>query len=582
MPRVSPLPGFYPIRKVRSFLMRFPAHRAFCFALLLGVWLSATAFAQTAQKPGTGVITGRITLSSKPVANIGVVVLSSERGIERSAVARATTDYEGRYRLTNVPAGRYSVMAIAPAMVGESEDTYGEAGKMVTIAEGETVEKIDFSLVKGGVITGRVTDADGAPVIGERIHLNQSGNQNQNRWRGFSNLNPFMYETDDRGIYRIYGIAPGRYTVSIGESSEAGSVRFGFGGRGYYTRTFHPDATEEAKATVIEIGEGSEATNVDITVGRKAKSYMASGRVVDENGKPVVGVRVGNGALMADGRRMGGFGWGTVTDAKGEFRLDGLMPGRYAAFVWTEGNTQMDSYSDMVSFEITEGNISGLEVKLHRGSSISGTVVIEGTSDRAVLAKLSQLTLAAGVEGEGVMVPNYANVKIAPDGSFRITGLRPGKARIYLATYPPIPGFALARIEREGITQREIEVTPGSQITGVRVVIEFGSGSVRGLVRVENGTLPEKARLFVSARRRGGDTTGPANRGAQVDARGRFLIEGLPTGDYDLILQAIIPEAPARRIAPVKQSVTVANGVETETTMTLDLNARPPEVRDNE
>jgi protocatechuate 3,4-dioxygenase beta subunit len=560
--------------------MRFLARTAF-LSLMLGAMLSG-ALAQTAQKPATGVITGRVTYGEKAAANVGVVLLSAERMMmQRGALMKVTTDYEGRYRMVNVPVGRFNVLAVAPAYVGPSEGTFGEQGKTVTIAEGETVEKIDFSLVKGGVITGRVTTADGVPVIGEHVQLNQIDKQGQSFQRGLSNSNPFMFETDDRGIYRLYGIAPGRYTISVGETAEEGSVRFGFGGRGYYTRTFHPGVTEEAKATVIEIAEGSEATNVDITLGGKSKSFTASGRVVDDSGKPVVGARIGNGAVMKDGKSMGGFGWGNLSDSNGAFRLDGLVPGRYAAFVWNEGG-ELDGYTDAVQFEITEGNISGLELKLHRGASISGVAVIEGTNDRAALAKLSQLSLGANSETEGLAPPVYAQVKIAPDGSFRITGLRPGKIRLYLATYPPLPGFSLTRIEREGLPQREIEITAGAQVTNVRVVIEYGTGSVRGLVNVENGPLPEGTQMYISARRRG-DTAGPDRRGAQVDSRGRFVLEGMSSGEYELTLQTFTPGAQQpRRFAPVKQSVTVTNGVESETTLTLDLNAKQPEGDKNE
>ncbi|HEV7844556.1 MAG TPA: carboxypeptidase-like regulatory domain-containing protein, partial [Pyrinomonadaceae bacterium] len=295
--------------------MRFLS-RAALHALLLGTILSAaTTPAQNPQKQATGIITGRVTLGEKAAANISVALMPSERTMERAAIAKATTDYEGRYRLSNIPAGRYSVVAIAPAFVGPTDGMYGEPGKTVTISEGETVEKIDFALTRGGVITGRVTDSEGAPVIGERVQLNQQ--QGQSRWNNFSSFNPFMFETDDRGIYRIYGIPAGRYTVSIGDAGEGGAIRFGFGGRGYYKRTFHPNVTEEAKATVIELAEGGEAASVDITVGGKSKSFVATGRVVDENGKPVAGVRIGNSALMKDGNRMGGFGFGTLTDTNG-------------------------------------------------------------------------------------------------------------------------------------------------------------------------------------------------------------------------------------------------------------------------
>jgi protocatechuate 3,4-dioxygenase beta subunit len=543
---------------------------AFFGVLLLGIAASA-ALAQSTQKQGTGTITGQIMLGDKGMANVAVVLYPPERTPERTAVARATTDYQGHYRLTGVPAGRYNVVAVAPAMVGPSDGIFGESGKAVTIAEGEMVEKIDVSLTRGGVITGRVTDADGAPVIGERINL--SSVDKTQRGRNYASFNPFMNQTDDRGIYRLYGLSPGRYTVSIGESAENPGVRFGSGGRGYYARTFHPNVTDESKATIIEITEGSEASNVDITLGRKAQTFAAAGRVVDESGKPVPNVRIGHGAVMQEQNRLGAFGFGTVTDDNGRFRLDGMIPGRYAAFVWSDLDT--GGYSDPVMFEIAEGDVSGLELKMRRGASISGVAVVEGTADRSVLAKLSQLRLSANPSqpSETLSVPIYSGTTINPDGSFRITGVRPGKSRLYLSSYPPILGFTLARVEREGIAAREIDVAPGAQVSGLRVVIEYGTGSVRGMVKLENGTLPEGLRMNVTARRTD-EPNSPMSRGSQVDARGRYLIEGLATGEYEVSLYVYLVTTGSRPrgFPSIKQNITVTSGVAAEVNLTFDLN----------
>lgn len=552
--------------------MRPLKHYAFFSLLLLGVTFNAV-FAQSTQKQGTGIITGQITLGDKGVANITVLLYAPERTPERAAVARATTDYEGRYRLTGVPPGRYTLVAVAPAMVGPNEGMFGETGKAVTISEGETVEKIDIALARGGVITGRVTDADGAPVIGQRINLSLADKTQQGRRS--SSFNPFMFETDDRGVYRLYGLPPGRYTVSVGESSENISIRFGAGGRGYFTRTFHPNVTDESKATVIEVSEGSEASNVDITLGRKLQTYAATGRAVDESGQPVPNARIIQAAVTKEQNRIGSLGYGTLTDDQGRFRLDGMIPGRYAAFVWSDAAT--NTYSDPVTFEITEGDVSGLEVKVRRGASISGVVVIEGAADRSTLAKLSEMKLYAGPVSppQGKLVaPTLSNASIAPDGSFRLTGVRAGKVRLSLYSYPPVPGFSLARVEHDGISSNEIEIAPGKEVAGVRVVVEYGTGSVRGTVKLENGTLPEGLRMNVTARRTT-DTGPPMPRGSQVDARGRFLIEGLPPGEYEVSLYVYLVTTGSRPrgMPPIKQTTTVTNGVTSEVDLTFDLNA---------
>ncbi|MBA3442990.1 MAG: hypothetical protein H0T92_24355, partial [Pyrinomonadaceae bacterium] len=62
--------------------------------------------------------------------------------------------------------------------------------------------------------------------------------------------------------------------------------------------------------------------------------------------------------------------------------------------------------------------------------------------------------------------------------------------------------------------------------------------------------------------------------GSEVDARGRFIIEGLPSGTYELTLN-VRSNTPTSTLPPqqVKQTVNVTNGTETEATLTLNLTA---------
>jgi hypothetical protein len=143
----------------------------------------------------------------------------------------------------------------------------GARGKMLMLAEGEDVQGIDFSLVRGGVIAGKVTDADGRPVIEERLTIVPEGQDNRNP-RMSAPVFAGGFQTDDRGVYRIYGTPAGRYKIFVGAADHEYSpgVRFG---RIAYRRTFYPDAAEAEDAKVIEVSEGSEATNIDIRAPSK-------------------------------------------------------------------------------------------------------------------------------------------------------------------------------------------------------------------------------------------------------------------------------------------------------------------------
>ena len=546
-------------------------------SLLILFVLSCSICAQeTEQKGGSATVTGRITVGNKPAPNITVVAAQAEFSPQRREAARATTDYEGNYRLMNLAAGRYSVTPLAPAMVIPGDNMYGSAGRFVIVSEGEMIEKIDFSITRGGVITGRITDSDGKPVIEERVQLTPADNTNPGR---FFMLNPFMLQTDDRGIYRIYGIPPGRYTLSVGVASQDGMVRVGPVSRGYFERTFYPGETDIKKATIIEVTEGGEAKEINIKLGRRSQTFIVSGRVVDaETGSPVPNVVIGYGSYSPAEKQITSYGFGqSRTNARGQFTLEGVVPGRFAAFTMVEAET----YAEPAPFEVRDADVGGLEVKVRRGATLTGVTQIEGTTDKAVMARLQQLSIGISVQSPTLGPPGSRPATINPDGSFRLTGLPPGRASLYLHVYPQPKDLRLVRVERDGVAQPNgIEITPGADIRNVRVIFEYGGGSIRGQVTVENGQLPEGSRMFVFINKPDDQANAQPVSYSQADTRGRFLIEGLPTGEYIIVINAQFPPGAGRAPRSVKQNVTVANGMETEARMVLDLSPTEGEGKD--
>ena len=547
------------------------------FALLLSVSNSPAyplARQSNDSKSPSGSISGRVTSNGKPVPRVPVILTQNPFDGEGKPVARTTTDQDGRFRIANVPAGSFNLSAFAPAFVFDERSSWGQDGKRMTISPGEAIEGVDVELRRGGVITGKVSDSAGRPVVEERVTLTMIDEQGRHRG-GFDPLGWEGAQTDDRGVYRIFGVPEGRYIASVGQSPSQWNSS-AVHGNAYYPLTFHPGVGDASMAAVIELAAGAESTGVDIVLGRPEKAYTASGRIVDaETGKPAANVQYGYG-ILHDSRGIAfmGFG-GTRSDAQGGFRFEGILPNHYAAFVIKESESEY--YSDLAPFDIVDADVSGLEIKMRRGSSISGIAVLEGLPGRDAAEKLAGLRIRAFIQSTEPGAPFSRPSQIAPDGSFRITGLRPGKVRLLFGGYPPPKGFALTRVDRDGVEQRDgsFEIAADEEVSGVRVTIAYGTSVIRGQLKITGRGLPQGARFSVRLKLAGSEST-RSDWSTEADDRKRFLFEDVPPGDYELIVAGYIdvPGAPASKLPEVKKRVTVGNNGEVEITIIIDLNAK--------
>jgi hypothetical protein len=590
------------------------------FCLLILLIVSRAALSQASNVAGAGIVIGVVKLGDAPVAGVTLALLPERMGPmarQPEITNRAVTDEKGEYRFTKVAAGRFRVTPLAEAFVITSiaAPRSGPSGISVTVSEGQTVSNVDFTLARGGVITGRVTDSAGRPVIAERINLTMMDANGGPQ--PFIGGNRIGYETDDRGVYRIYGLPAGRYLVSAGGGDRPGVSR-----RVRYPQTYYPDVIEQEQAKPVEVQTDFSAEDIDIHFGELLKTYAVVGRVVDaDSGQPAPGLPVNITPLRvrgaAGGRAIGG-PTGSVAGADGTFRVAGLTPGPYSASSGSSGGSSggfggffggatgasSDFYSDPISFEISEANVAGVEIKVHRGASIAGVVVIEGGADPSVAAQLSRLMISAGSRGgqqtqgqagRGGMGGRQNFAQVGPDGSFRIGGVPPGRVRLSVngaGGFGGGDGVALARVERGGaVIDGEFNVASGEQVTGVRIVAVYAAGVIQGRVVITGGTLPPGTRLMVSARPL---NSAGRNRAAQVDASGQFRVEGLAPGNYELRLNAMaaMPGGFGGRrgggrggagtgggfnnsqikIPDVRQTVGVVNGSPSNVTLNLNLS----------
>ena len=139
-----------------------------------------------------------------------------------------------------------------------------------TQAVNAVLDHVTVNLVKGGVITGRVTNQSGEPVIAINVSVARVRDGEGKAALGGGGR---PATTDDRGIYRAYGLMAGTYLVSAdsGMNSFPGSPYLGT------VPVFHPSNTRDG-ATEVTMQAGGEASGIDIRY-RLESGHVISGKV---------------------------------------------------------------------------------------------------------------------------------------------------------------------------------------------------------------------------------------------------------------------------------------------------------------
>jgi 5-hydroxyisourate hydrolase-like protein (transthyretin family) len=538
-----------------DFVMPLPARTLIAIVALFSV--CPLVRAQAPKKEANASVSGKVTVKGKPAAGI-VVGMRLDDPRPPAVQYKATTDADGAYRITNIASGNYQISPVARSMVlSDPEDLRRTS---LVIHAGDNVEGLNFDLTRGGAITGKVVDADGRPVIEMPITLTPL--ENFQKESGYSRVED---QTDDRGIFRIFGLRPGRYKISAGEF--AGNHH---PGRPAMPSTFYPDTPDESKAGIVEVEEGGEAANIDIKVGTPLRQFTVIGRVLEsENGKPVANVRINLLRIVRiDANHSSGIGDDTniVSDSQGQFRFKDVSAGRYELSINASDGFDFKRPGN-VEFDVADADVSDLVVKLTRGAMVEGTVVFEGS--RKDPPSLVYLIVTNSDDRQRTGSVYHARIK--PDGSFALGGVSAGTLSFSINTGGRESGVKLVRVERDGVIQpNAISIQEREHISGLRLFAAVSSGGISGVIQVVNGTLPPGSQFTVQLARADDATENQGWNTWQADSRGRFLVEQLAAGTYQIVVWVNGPNL--RRPPTAKQLVTVTDGAVTEVTVKIDLN----------
>src|SRR3954451_13297413 len=265
-------------------------HTLAAIVVLLPLVAAATAAAQIGAPadprnsptppPGTSTLRGQVFAADTglPLRKAQVRIFAADIRENRMA----TTDAEGRYEFKEVRAGRYTISANKGSYVGLS---YGQqrpldAPKPLQILDNQTVERVDLSLPRGTVITGRIVDEFGEPMSDVTISP-----QRYEFVRGQRRMTPAGRQapTDDLGEFRLFGVPPGQYYLSATWRS---NNPMNAEDKTAYAPTYFPGTDNPAQAQRISVGAGEEKNDIVMTL-RPVRATRVSGTVTGSDGKPM-------------------------------------------------------------------------------------------------------------------------------------------------------------------------------------------------------------------------------------------------------------------------------------------------------
>ncbi|HEX3145930.1 MAG TPA: carboxypeptidase regulatory-like domain-containing protein [Pyrinomonadaceae bacterium] len=546
----------------------------FCLLTAASLLFAAKSHAQQSNAGSsdktTGTITGRVINSTgEPLA--GASVSAYQVGRSNGRPGMTTADNRGEFKIDGLAPGIYSVSASLPGYISlqnmfftRDAITYYHPGDSLTI-----------TLIKGAVITGKVTGADGALVgIGVFATRVRDG-------EGKKLVAGQRYEkrTDDRGVFRFYGLAPGSYILWAAKPSFGTILPSAYDND---VPTYYPSATRD---TAAEIGarDGDEIT-ADIHYWAES-GHAVSGRVakISNGGGPYVNqpsISIFNIRNRAEIQSTG-----VDESANFAFSFYGLPDGEYeltAGQYLSSSGEQLKSAPQRVT--IRGADVTGITLSLAQQAAIDGQLIIEIDpklqcgkrknslpQETMVWARRYEPPPNAGetktVDPVSLSATNYATFVIADaKGSFSFKNLPGGSYRIDPSGFPE--GWYVRSISKgpnsaaanAAIAREDVSVRNGEHLTGLTVTISEGAAQLRGRVSAGENMPPRPVVYLLPAEANGAENVLRFYE-VRAEADGTFKLNNVAPGNYWIVAQpfdesdAIMPPKSIRRDATVRAQV---------------------------
>ena len=516
--------------------------------------------------PISGTIKGRIvSTDGQPLVNATVMA----QLLTGSFVVKPTRpDAEGRFAFDELVPGAYIIIGTAPGYIDQSV-SLGDPSMWPRHLIGSNVR---INMIKGGVITGMVTNAKGEPIVGVPVRavISNSGSSTLNFFTGGG-----VAETDDRGSYRIYGLLPGQYTVTAGGEGSFG--RFTPSGFDRDVQTYYPSSTRDT-AVPVSVRSGDETTGIDIKY-KGTEGHSLSGFVLGDIPPGGMGGAVTIMLAHAGTSTIVAVGLAGVAEQRRAFSFNGVADGEYDLSASYLARPTDNALSGEKHITVRGGDVTGIELRLAILGSLAGTVKLEPIEQKDKCDKRESQVIETVLrvpadDPKKAMNRSPAAMysglgQLNEKGEFVLRNLAAARYRLdiklptesWYVRAIDLPAAARAGESKTPATQPAatnvsgwqgvVTIKPGESLSGISIMVGQDAAIFRGRVTPVGTTTREGTRVYLVPAEREQANNVLRYSDTLVKSDGSFALGNLAPGRYFILSRVEAPTDPDTLPRPI-------------------------------
>jgi hypothetical protein len=464
----------------------------------------------TDQKSGDPTVTlaGTVisTTTGDPLKKAVVTLENGERQFQM------VTGADGKFTFDSIPPGNY--------MINTMHTGYLEAPRRpVHLDAGEQRKDFVLKLTPQGIISGRVVDQDGDPVMNAEIYYDRRATA-----VGGTRIGPLSGEesVNGEGVFTITGLGPGDYLVRADPNRDLSHPSPIVD---QLAPTWFPGAADTISASVIHLAPGGEIRNLEIRM-RVSRTYSVRGTVEIPAGATGVPDNVWLVGAGPDGS------WTAETlVVKGRFTLTHVPPGSYilrsAAQMqsndWKSGRIPFEPTRFFIRqpLDVADHDVDGVVAQLIPSVDLSGAFL---TPD-AKIEKWPTLLL-----GPGFFV-SQRHITAEPDehGAFRLADLPPDSFDLVISDLSEGAYVKSIRYGGQEI-RRRLDLSSGAA-SPLQITLASNAAEISGTVRNDQGEPAPRRMVYLST---GDGDESDTGWTVQSGVDGSFRFKNVAPGQYHL------------------------------------------------